>query len=125
MKGFIYLVSLMMVFVSIISSCSQEVNIVVDNLTLEVSSKEVRNGEELVMDLIPGEKTNVNLNVTFYLNDEEIGTVSGLPYQIIYKVESRALGTYSLSYKAAYKKKSGGSTSSATITGFVLIKIVE
>lgn len=125
MKIFLYLISLIMAFVSICSSCSQEINIVVDNPTLEVSSKEVRNGEELTLNLIPGEKTNVNFNVTFYFNDEEIGTVSDLPYRITYKIKDKTLGIHSLSYKASYKNKSGGSTSSASITGFVLIEITE
>lgn len=125
MKRFFCVINLMLVFMFIVSSCSQEVNIVIDNPTLEVSSKEVRNGEELVINLIPGEKTNVNFNVTFYFNDEEIGTVSDFPYQITYKVEDRTLGIHSLSYEATYKKKSGGSTSSASITDGILIKIVE
>lgn len=97
---------------------------IIDNPTFTVSSETVRNGDRIILKQEPGERTNVNLEVTFSWEDREIGSVDCYPYQLEYVVDGVDPGFHILTCTASYSKKKGGSQSSGTVVKNTLIQVI-
>lgn len=104
--------------------CEQEV--IIDKATLEVSPQKVHPGEKTTFTLSFGENTNVDFDVVFYWEGEEIGRANGLPYQLDNVVpEGCKPGFYTLSAKASYSESSASSSSSGSISVYSFVIVEE
>ena len=117
------LVIFFMTIACILASCST--NVVVENPTLSVSPSKVQNGDKVTITLHPGEKTNVELNVVFYWEGEEIGRADHAPYQMEYMVSEDAPGIYAVSADASYSETSGMVSSEGCVTSFAFVEVIE
>lgn len=117
------LVTFFMAIACILASCST--NVVVDNPTLSVSPSKVRNGDKVTITLHPGEGTNVELNVVFYWEGEEIGRANHAPHQVEYVVSEDTPGIYAISADASYSETSGMVSSEGGVTRFAFIEVIE
>lgn len=122
MKKNLVLLALM---ICLFISCNKQ-EVVIDNPALEVSPSVVCPGEEVTITLLPGDKTNVEFQVVFYWEGEEIGRVNGYPYQLEYVVpESCAPGFYTLSADASYSESSAFGSSSGSVSVFAFVTVEE
>lgn len=106
--------------------CDQKQEVIIDNPALEVSPQVARPGEEVTLTMLPGENTNVDFQVVFYWEGEEIGRANGHPYQLKYVVpESCEPGFYTLSADASFSESSATSSSDGNISVFTFVTVEE
>lgn len=115
MKSNSVFVVLFSLIVTLFSSCHK--NTILDNPQFQVLEKTVKNGDKVTFVLLPGEKTNVELEVVFYWQGKKIGEVNKEPYRMEYLVESVAPGTYLLTCDLSYSEKTAVGESKGSIKG--------
>lgn len=122
MKKFI-LISLV-VFGTLFVSCTKEMEIFVDNPTIQISQTTIHSGDKVIIKLDPGE-SNVTFDVVYHWEDEEIGKSNKPPYQIEYVVEDVKPGYYFVSCDISYSKKNGEQSASGSLNSFTMVEVVE
>ena len=84
------------------------------NVSLEVTPKEVKNGEEITISIVKSEDTNVDFKAEIFWEDMKIGEISKAPYELRYLVSGVEEGFYKISSTISYKNQSGTMSSSNT-----------
>ena len=102
-----------------------ENEVIVDNPTLSVSPPKVYQGDTVTITLEPGERTNVDLDVTFYWEDEEIGRADAEPYRIEHVVIDSVPGLYSISCNAVGKQEGATYSNMASVRREVFLQVVR
>ena len=105
---FLDLVSVLIVF---LLSCT-ETNVF--NVSLEVTPKEVKNGEEITISIVKSEDTNVDFKAEIFWENMKIGEISKALYELKYAVSDVEEGFYKISSIISYKSQSGAMSSSNT-----------
>ena len=106
----------------LLTSCSEDI---VFNVSMEVTPTEVRNGDEITISFIKSEDTNVNFKAEIFWEDEKIGEVSKVPYQLKYVINGVEEGFYSINSTISYGKKKGTMSSKGSVKKSRIINVIE
>ena len=121
--------SMRMLFISIVgsltlllTSCTQKVTF---DVTMVVTPKEVRNGEEITIGFVEGEDSNVDFKAEVFWEDVKIGEVSKAPYQMIYVVNGVKEGFYPVRCIITYGEEKGTTSSVGVMKQSVFKNVTE
>ena len=106
----------------LLTSCTQKVTF---DVTMEVTPKKVRNGEEITICFVEGEESNVDFKAEAFWKDVKIGEVSEAPYQMKYVVTGVEEGYYPVRGTITYGKKRGTVSSVGVVKQSVIITVKE
>lgn len=129
MKTFyrLFIAIVLTIGMAITSSCvSQKMDYMIYTGMEVAPSSTVCNGDEITVTAgIADYSTPQDISVTFYWEDELIGTVESAPYGITYTVEGREPGLYLLKCTVISSSKKGISSQTSRINDSTIIYVKE